>query len=503
MKQKLFLLLFSIMALQVQAQQPIFQERIYKMDAAGKTISASVLLPQNRVLLSGGTDGPCGWCGKNNFLLIDTNLDTVWTRKGIETSRQEQDLSLTKDGNSYVFAGTINNPNVPGAHRYDMLLQKFDLNGQLLWSKSYNARADVARAVIPLNNGGYMLGGFGLDPNIDRGFSILRTDSQGNMVAWRNYDWSEYDMFNTMRLAQNGNIIAAGVTKYPNSNYHLKLMLLNQNGDSLKGAQLIVTNPARLEGTRNPDNSILSLTDGGFLITGSLDTLQYSALGMIVKVDSNLNLVWKYIYRTNPSIWKQYTRVKELTDGTIVALAYQADPHISNQFWIEHFSAGGQLLNSYPFVSNITNKLDAVTLEALPDSSFIIGGGCYNAVPVGSQLTTHFGLYVAKVKIPGLAKALTVTSTKPEVAMETFSLGQSYPNPTTETAIIPYNLPISYKQAQIIIRDITGREVGNFVLRKNSSSLDINLRNLQNGIYTYTLVADGKPVATRKLAVMK
>jgi hypothetical protein len=82
-------------------------------------------------------------------------------------------------------------------------------------------------------------------------------------------------------------------------------------------------------------------------------------------------------------------------------------------------------------------------------------------------------------------------------------LGQSYPNPTTEAAIIPYNLPVSSKNAQLIIRDITGREVGNYALKKNSSSLEINLSNLHNGLYTYSLIADGKPVATKKLAVMK
>jgi hypothetical protein len=500
MKHVFFLLLF-ISGVQVQAQQPFFQERFYKMDATGKTLTASLLMPQNRVLFSGPVDGPCGLCGKSNFILIDSKLDTVWTRTGIETSSPAQDLSLTKDGTSYVFVSTVPNYNVPAMFSDDMLLQKFDLNGQLLWNKSYNARMDRANAVIPLNNGGYMLGGNGMDPNQDKGFTVVRTDNQGNIVSHKSYDWSNGDGLCNMELTHNGNIIASGVTNLPKQK--LKLILLNQNGDSLKGAQFLLTNSSRHEVTLASYNSILSLMDGGFLLCGMVDTTNFTNLGMIMKLDGNLNLVWKYIYRSNPSIWKMYTKVKELTDGSIVALAYQRNPHISNQFWIEHFSASGQLLNSYPFVSNITNKLDAITLEALPDSSFIIGGGCYNAVPVGTQITTHYGLYVAKVKIPGLAKAVTVTGLKPEVAMETVSLGQSFPNPATSTAIIPYMLPISYKQAQIIIRDITGREVEKYELRKNSSSLEVNLSNLHNGLFTYTLVIDGKPVGTKKLAVMK
>lgn len=90
-----------------------------------------------------------------------------------------------------------------------------------------------------------------------------------------------------------------------------------------------------------------------------------------------------------------------------------------------------------------------------------------------------------------------------EMPKERISLGQSYPNPATETTIIPYTWPVTAKQASIIIRDITSREVRKYALPKNSNSLEVNVSGLRNGLYTYTLVVDEKPLATEKLAILK
>jgi hypothetical protein len=50
---------------------------------------------------------------------------------------------------------------------------------------------------------------------------------------------------------------------------------------------------------------------------------------------------------------------------------------------------------------------------------------------------------------------------------------------------------------------MTGREVGDYAIKKHSSSLEVNLKDFSNGLYTYTLLVDEKPGATKKLAVLK
>jgi hypothetical protein len=153
-------------------------------------------------------------------------------------------------------------------------------------------------------------------------------------------------------------------------------------------------------------------------------------------------------------------------------------------------------MNIYPFTSAISSWVSLYTFNALPDSSFVVGG-----LNKDISVSNHYGYYAARIKLPGLKGR--VTATKPDLAAAGFTLGQSYPNPASESAIIPFNLPNRYKQANIIIRDITGRKVGDYAIKKHSSSLEVSLRNFSSGLYTYTLLVDEKPAATKKLSVIR
>ncbi|MBK0403402.1 T9SS type A sorting domain-containing protein [Adhaeribacter sp. BT258] len=287
----------------------------------------------------------------------------------------------------------------------------------------------------------------------------------------------------------------------------MKLIHLNQNGDSLKSKQFVVNGFNRKESMIGNFNSITPLSDGGFLITATTDTVNAiypngSYMGMVVKVDSALKIKWHYVHRTPDVDEYAFTKAKELTDGTILVLGFKFRPSQGgNGFQIYRFSPGGQLKNVYPFTSSICSQVWGITFDALADTTYLIGGRCGNNPPI------TYGFYVAKVKIPGLPPVVppfTITATKEETLLTGTNLGQSYPNPTAGEAIIPYTLPKSYGKASIQIREIaTGRELRKYELKPGSNSLTVNVSSLSSGLYLYSLVVDEKPVATKKLAVMK
>ena len=134
----------------------------------------------------------------------------------------------------------------------------------------------------------------------------------------------------------------------------------------------------------------------------------------------------------------------------------------------------------------------------MPDSSLFIGRQF--------RTSTQTGFYVAKVKIPGLPSAIpqsVVLGSKPELVLAATALGAAYPNPAQEEAFIPYHLPKGTRSAQVLLTDITGRQVSSYALKGQQGRLPVSLSNMQNGLYLYTLVLDGKPAATRKLAVAR
>ncbi|MBI4649014.1 MAG: right-handed parallel beta-helix repeat-containing protein [Bacteroidia bacterium] len=76
-------------------------------------------------------------------------------------------------------------------------------------------------------------------------------------------------------------------------------------------------------------------------------------------------------------------------------------------------------------------------------------------------------------------------------------------NPVKENAVIWYQLPENCTDARLDIFDNTGRKINSYRLSEQENSLEIDFKNLDNGIYFYRLVLDDKPVETKRLIVIK
>src|SRR5690606_7512140 len=148
-------------------------------------------------------------------------------------------------------------------------LRQLDQFGSTVWFNKNTSTHNLVTSMLRLPGNGFYLGGSYIRFN---NFSFMRTDSLGNLLWSKDYSWSMNDRFWDMKFARNGDIVGVGTTSYPVGPWHIKVMRVNQQGDSLNGKQLIVTGPSRYEGMDPNFNSITALTDGGFLITAYTDT---------------------------------------------------------------------------------------------------------------------------------------------------------------------------------------------------------------------------------------
>jgi len=79
-------------------------------------------------------------------------------------------------------------------------------------------------------------------------------------------------------------------------------------------------------------------------------------------------------------------------------------------------------------------------------------------------------------------------------------LDQNVPNPFAERTTITYTLPDAVQQAQIMFYDVNGQLINTVdVQTRGKGQLNVYGADLSTGIYTYTLVADGKIVATKRM----
>lgn len=83
---------------------------------------------------------------------------------------------------------------------------------------------------------------------------------------------------------------------------------------------------------------------------------------------------------------------------------------------------------------------------------------------------------------------------------QTIVLEQNVPNPFAEQTIINYFLPDNTSKAQMLFYNAGGKLIQSVELsQKGKGSLTVFASDLSNGIYTYTLVVDGKVVETKKM----
>ncbi len=83
-------------------------------------------------------------------------------------------------------------------------------------------------------------------------------------------------------------------------------------------------------------------------------------------------------------------------------------------------------------------------------------------------------------------------------------LGQNVPNPFAEQTVIEYFIPEAVKQAQIIFYNQTGQIINTVDIEEmGDGRLTVFANDLSTGVYTYTLVADGQVITTKKMVKTK
>lgn len=102
------------------------------------------------------------------------------------------------------------------------------------------------------------------------------------------------------------------------------------------------------------------------------------------------------------------------------------------------------------------------------------------------------------------AKSLSeVTTTQIDVKLndvQSVVLEQNVPNPFAEQTTINYFLTDNTVKAQILFYDAQGKLIQSVdLIQKGKGTLNVFASDLSSGIYTYTLVVDGKIVETKKM----
>jgi PKD repeat protein len=79
-------------------------------------------------------------------------------------------------------------------------------------------------------------------------------------------------------------------------------------------------------------------------------------------------------------------------------------------------------------------------------------------------------------------------------------LDQNVPNPFAENTLISYNIPMAFTRAQLIFTNAEGKLIKAVdITKQGKGQFNVFANDLSTGVYTYTLVVDGKTIDTRRM----
>ena len=158
--------------------------------------------------------------------------------------------------------------------------------------------------------------------------------------------------------------------------------------------------------------------------------------------------------------------------------------------------------------------LDAEQIEKLfPDLVYENedGSKSINYVEMVPILVQAIGELSAKVAVlegkDGAVRKVAAKTTvinDVEGSVEVLALGQNKPNPFGTSTEIEVSVPESVQSAFVYVYDLQGKKVQQVNLTaRGRQTVQLNATSLADGMYLYSLIADGKVVETRRMIVEK
>ena len=343
------------------------------------------------------------FCNVNGKLIAILSDGQVWEYNGLiapPTTSFSTTCDTLIDGGTYgnffgritktndhnlITAGTFN-------HIYDwvngdIVLNKYDEQLNLIWTKTFFAgqTMDLAFAVLPVSDGGYLIHGAFGKSNAGSFFSagyLIKTDSLGNQIWFRPLTGTSYgDNYGSVAVENsNGDFMVYGhvqhhtgcssyatrITKVSAAGNIIWSNCLQLNPDKTGGFEKLAGLDQYISVFNNPttgnmdlrrwdDNgvqtniviykyqqqfssagTIVKCATGGFYLVGNYDTQTGKRNAFVAKFDQSMNLVWES--NVNYATTTYFSRATEDDFGNIICTGEISDTGAKEDLLVSKFS---------------------------------------------------------------------------------------------------------------------------------------------------------------------
>ena len=436
--------------------------------------------------------------------------------------------SLAIDNNSDIYltgAASIDNNN----YYKEMIFQKYDSSGKLIWSRDFNFKARGLKLLLDKNDLPVLAYDNWEGPHYTY-LAINAFNSSGDSlwsVPFRD-DTSAYGISDLIR--DNDNFIYAGILQLQVINgqniYHSYVACIKDGelkwythieGSTIK--KLLLDSENNIVTFTQYDSRIYKInsTTGEIIweknVKNSTDYITYlydigvDQLNNIIAMGNNSDLKGNIqIKKLSPSgveLWiKEYVSSNGLND-TPVALALDN----SNNIYITGSSVDSVNKNFNSYVLKFSDAgdlkwvyhIDSLNYEQLYLYSIILKD---NSLYLGGSLSDSNTL--SNIFLMKLDQELNLNVNELYSNPYSFKLSQNYPNPFNPSTKINYQIP-SFNHVILKVYDVLGKEITQLVNEEKPAGnyeVTLNASNLSSGIYFCRMQA-GNYTQTRKMILLR
>jgi hypothetical protein len=427
------------------------------------------------------------------------NHDTLFfTTYGYFPEVQFQYACITSDSNLLaVGAKQVYTPQTQ--YKRDLLLVKFDLNLDTIWTKIIESPIDSSysvNSIIVTQDNCYLIGGIQVtNTGVFTGM-VMKVDSDGNEL-WHNWFFNPtQNGIYGIAQASNGDILCSG------SHYQFGLgdpiiYKVDSNGNNQQMLQQFTS------GGGDYGGQIINTDDGKFVaIIGRklVDSPVWPAYSRLIKLDLNGLIIFD----------KQFAPTY---DGGMVSVIQTNDFGFFTVGYIKHAPTNsllngiimkttpmGDSLWSREFIS-IGHPTFFLNGKQTSDGGYVMSGETYCCNTVNGINYTG-SLWVVKTDSLGFI----VTGMEDLPGFNSYKMGNVYPNPATTLLNVPVTVPqvsatatTTGKQGvYLYIFDMQGRQMAIQQLLTGTTTATINVGDFATGSYVAVLVVDGYKIGSQK-----
>ncbi|MBW7868849.1 MAG: S8 family serine peptidase [Brumimicrobium sp.] len=372
---KIVLVLTIVLPTMLSSQgQPYFSEN-WSIEGGEVSVfykNATTTDNQLNVYVVGSTINQMG----NHDILIqkfNSNGDLIWEQSyngAGDMDDMAADVFVDNNYNVYVTGVTVQDINTA----QDLVVLKYDGNGVLKWTYFYDNNGtpyptDVGTAITGDNEGSIFVTGSSFGTNTLADYVLLRLNvSNGNKIWEKRYDYSGLNEIPAKIDLKGDYLYVSGASQISPNKWELATLSYHASDGTLLGERRSVGNAT--EGV-NEINDLTIDNNGNIYLTGTINNLNSFDVA-VYKLDENLNILWEKQYDGYGSNDKG-NGIKVDSQGNVYVAGTVETNNEGKNYILLKYSQNGDLLWSREFNGKENTDDEATQLVISNNKIFVTG----------------------------------------------------------------------------------------------------------------------------------